>query len=199
MPWVPAPPRATRRWTGFGATHVHWPTTTPAYINRASSVTTWSTMNCRRRSGGWVSPKRQMARPIGLRHDTELADDLHPDVQQASGGVTDTGEGRAGQIDNPATDKGSPVIDAHHHTLAVAHIGHPDLRAEGQRPVCCSVPADLVKLAAGGLPVLETVGVERRLSCLRMSDPVAAMARPIDAAAAGHRGQDHEQDQRPDS
>src|SRR5690606_22573970 len=59
-------------------------------------------------------------------------------------------------------------------------------------------PQGSVRCAAVLRPILSSwplAGVR----CWRRAASNDAMARPIDAAAAGHRGQDREQDQRPDS
>src|SRR5690554_5034322 len=69
----------------------------------------------------WAMQRAMFKRP------PELLDDLHPDFQQACGGITDAGKGRARKIDSPATDKWPAVVDAHHHAFTISHIGHPDL------------------------------------------------------------------------
>src|SRR5690606_2478094 len=115
----------------------------------------------------------------------------NPHIQQTGRNITDTREGRARQVDNPPANEWSPVIDAHHHALAVAHVRHLHLGAKGQGAVGCGLSARLVELAAGSLSVLESVRIVRGLSGFAVAAPLAVGAGLGSSAAGGKYRKQH--------
>jgi hypothetical protein len=71
------------------------------------------------------------------------------------------------QIDDPALDERTPVIDGHAYRFAIIDVPDDDFRSEWQRSMGCGHCRIVQSLAAGRFPVLVSGGVIR--SCSRLA------------------------------
>lgn len=88
--------------------------------------------------------------------------EAHPD--DAGPRVADALEGCFRQVDDPPTYEGATVIDAHDHAFAVASIGDPNVRAEGQAAMGGGERPLIETLAAGGQLAVVLASIVRGFS-----------------------------------
>src|ERR1035441_5761747 len=94
----------------------------------------------------------------GIRGLVEVqADLLHTTFFEAQ-----CARGVVGNVDDPVVHKGTPIIDAYHHDLAVPQVGDLDERAQRKAGVSGREIAHLEGFSAGCLPALELLSIPGR-------------------------------------
>ncbi len=85
--------------------------------------------------------------------------------------------GGAADIDHPASDKWSSVVDPHHHGLAVDRIGHAHSGAKGEGFVGGGHGVHVEQLAIGSHPAVKPLAVIGRRAAPQAADDIMPLAR----------------------
>src|ERR1700722_1955205 len=105
---------------------------------------------------------------FGLRPRGRLIgmDEIQTHALNAALAITKSGGSAVRQIDDPARDDRSPVIDADHDGPAIAQVGDPDIASKGKRQVGGRHVVHVIRLAAGGRLSIKILAIPR--SCTNL-------------------------------